>query len=217
MPAPPRPPSQPRWWRFFLPVTTDAATFKVDDKTIRVAGVDVAAGRCDLSDCADGSDGRAVRRRSTRFAVFLHGRAVECYFPRDDGAADIIAPCRVGADRPRRCGCLTQGWARPDDLATDDYRECRRGGASARGRGIWRGQTPPRGLPDSRRRVRLRRRVRRRAPARSARASRRCRRSRRTSRSAARAPGRAAPGRASRTRRPTRPARRRVPCASASW
>ncbi len=138
-PAPPRPPAQPRWWRFFLPVTTDAVTFKVNDKTIRVAGVESPPvdAKCPTAGGEPWPCGRTALYALRRF---LHGRAIECYFPREDGAVDITAPCRVGQS-DIGLWLLAQGWARPNDLATDEYRSAASEAVCAR-RGIWRGQKP---------------------------------------------------------------------------
>jgi endonuclease YncB( thermonuclease family) len=139
-PAPPRPPDPPRWRRFFLPVTSDAATFLVKGLTIRIAGVAPPAvdATCRL---ADGSDWPCGRMALYGLRMFLHGRAVECFFPPPGDAANVIAPCRVGSIDLGRW-LLANGWAKPDELATDRYRAS---SALARcGRlGIWRGETPP--------------------------------------------------------------------------
>jgi endonuclease YncB( thermonuclease family) len=140
IPAPPTPPPEARWWRFFLPATSDAATFAVDGKqTIRVAGVEPPPvdATCPLADGTKWPCGRTALYSLRRF---LHGRAIECYFPRIDGVGDITAPCRVG---PTDIGLwlLSQGWARPDDLATDEYRGAAKAAVCDQ-RGIWRGQEP---------------------------------------------------------------------------
>jgi endonuclease YncB( thermonuclease family) len=143
-PAPPRPPTQPRWWRFFLPVTTDAATFKIKETTIRVAGVEPPPvdANCPVEGGEPWPCGRTALFSLRRF---LHGRAIECYFPREDGATDITAPCRVGQS-DIGLWLLTQGWARPNDLATDEYRNAASAAVCAQ-RGIWRGQKPAADCP----------------------------------------------------------------------
>lgn len=141
-PVPPRPPAPARWQRFFLPVTTDAATFQVDNRTIRIAGVEpppVAAV------CPGGAERWPCGRTAlTSFRLFLRGRAVECYFPSSD-ATDITAPCRVGTS-DIGLWLLAQGWARPSDLATDAYQKAANDAVCA-GRGIWRGTKPDPGCP----------------------------------------------------------------------
>jgi len=148
IPAPPTPTPEARWWRFFLPRTADAATFVVDgNKTIRVAGVEPPPvdATCPLAEGENWPCGRTALYSLRRF---LHGRAIECYFPRIDGVTEITAPCRVG---PTDIGLwlLTQGWGRPDDLATDDYRDATKTAVCSQN-GIWRGQTPDADCPPAR-------------------------------------------------------------------
>ncbi len=146
IPAPPVPPPDPRWWRFFLPVTTNAATFKSDDKVIRIAGVD--APPIDATCPAEGGDPWPCGRTALHsLRMYLHGRAIECYFPRTDGVVDITAPCRVGQS-DIGLWLLTEGWARPNDLATADYRDAASAAVCAR-RGIWRDEAPPADCPDA--------------------------------------------------------------------
>ena len=139
----PAPPPKPRWQRFFLPGTTDAATFTVDDRTIRVAGVDPppVAATCPVAGGGTWPCGRTALYALRRF---LHGRAIECYFP-DGDATDITAPCRIG-EIDIGLWLLSQGWARPNGLATDQYRAMATKARCA-GRGIWRGATPPADCP----------------------------------------------------------------------
>jgi len=139
-PAPPRPPDPARWRRFFLPVTTDAATLVVKDLTIHIAGV-TALAEDETCPLADGTEWPCGRTALYRFRLFLHGRAVECYFPYAGDVADITAPCRL-AKTDLALWLLQQGWVRPSDLATDAYRT-----ASAKARcshlGIWRDAARP--------------------------------------------------------------------------
>jgi endonuclease YncB( thermonuclease family) len=140
VPVPPRPPEPPRWRRFFLPVTDDAATFKADGKVIHISGV--APPKVDqMCRLADGTDWPCGRTALYSLRMFLHGRAVECLFPFVEGAADIVAPCRVGGT-DLGGWLLTQGWAAPDELATDTYRALAEAARCA-GRGMWRGAAPP--------------------------------------------------------------------------
>ncbi len=128
---------KPRWWRFFLPVTTDSATFKVDDTTIRNRGSD--APPVDATCPVPGSEPWPCGQTALHaLRMFLHGRAIECYYPRIDGVTDITAPCRVGQS-DIGLWLLTEGWARPNDLATDEYRKAATE-ALCDQRGIWRGQ-----------------------------------------------------------------------------
>lgn len=137
---PPAPPSKPRWWRFYLPRTTDAATFQVADKTIHIAGVAPlpVGATCPLAGGASWPCGRASL---TALRLFLHGRAVECYFPGSGDLVEITAPCRVGRT-DIGLWLLSEGWARPDDLATDAYRSAANAALCA-GRGLWRGRPAP--------------------------------------------------------------------------
>ena len=138
IPAAPKPAQAARWQRFFLPVTTDAATFQVEQRTIHVAGVEpppVAAV------CPNGEEKWPCGRTAlTSFRLFLRGRAVECYFPYSDTVTDITAPCRVGTS-DIGLWLLKQGWARPSDLATDEYQKAANEAVCAQ-RGIWRGRPP---------------------------------------------------------------------------
>ena len=136
VPPPPRPPDPPRWRRFFLPETTDAATFKAGGKTIRISGVTPPPvdDTCLLSDGGQWPCGRTALHR---LRMFLRGRAVECYFPNVEGAAEITAPCRVGTT-DLAMWLLGQGWAELSELATDEYRQAAAAARCAR-RGIWRG------------------------------------------------------------------------------
>ncbi len=141
---PPQAAPKARWWRFFLPETTDAATFKTDGKTIHVAGVDPPPvdATCPL---ADGTSWPCGHTALYALRMFLHGRAIECYFPDGGDVTEITAPCRVGTS-DIGLWLLSEGWARPNDLATDQYRSAA-GEAQCAERGIWRGQTPPADCP----------------------------------------------------------------------
>ncbi len=145
VPPPPKPPEPPRWRRFFLPETIDAATFGVDGKTVQISGVTPPpVGHTCRRD--DGSNWPCGRTALYSLRMFLRGRAVECYFPYVlEQAADITAPCRVGGTDLGRW-LLIAGWAEPDALATEDYRHA---AAAARcaGRGVWHGTTPPASCP----------------------------------------------------------------------
>ena len=137
-PGPARPADPPRWQRFFLPVTTDAATFQVDKRTIHIAGVEPPPVAAVCPTAQDKWPCGETALYSLR--MFLHGRAIECYFPNAEGATDITAPCRVGTS-DIGLWLLSQGWARPSDLATSQYQQAATDAVCAQ-RGIWRGQPP---------------------------------------------------------------------------
>jgi endonuclease YncB( thermonuclease family) len=147
VPVPARPPDPPRWRRFFLPQTSDAATFQADGKAIHIAGVKPPAvdETCPSRDGGEAWPCGRIALYSLR--MFLHGRAVECYFPYVDGAADITAPCRVGSTDLGEW-LLRQGWATADDLATDAYRSVADEAKCAR-RGLWRGTPAPERCPSN--------------------------------------------------------------------
>jgi endonuclease YncB( thermonuclease family) len=144
--VPPRPPDPPRWRRYFLPATTDAATFVVNTLVIHIAGVTppAADATCML---ADGTPWPCGRVALYSFRRFLHGRAAECLLPYIDGAADVTAPCRI-AKTDLALWLLQQGWARPSDLATAEYWTA---SAQARcaGIGLWRDTPKPDFCPQS--------------------------------------------------------------------
>lgn len=134
-PTPPRPPEPPRWRRFFLPKTTDSATFHVKERTIRISGVTAPDpdASCQRTDGTEWPCGRAALFGLRRF---LSGRAVECYFPTTDPGIDVTAPCRVGQVDLGHW-LLSQGWVMPDHLATDKYHEAADTARCER-RGLWR-------------------------------------------------------------------------------
>lgn len=133
MPAPP--PDPPRWRRFFLPETTDAATFVVGERTVRIAGVAAPArdATCRRAGSAAWPCGRSALHA---IRMFLRGRAVECFFPHADTAVEITSPCRVGKT-DLGLWLLAQGWGKPDQYATDAYRKAADDARCAR-RGLWR-------------------------------------------------------------------------------
>ncbi len=136
-PVPAAPPEPPKWRRFFLPTTFDAATFQFDDKTIRIAGVTAPAPE---ETCArqDGSDWPCGKTALHSMRMFLGGRAIECYFPYADTAVEITAPCRVG-NVDLGLWLLKTGWAKPGDYATDEYSKAAEL-AHCNRRGLWRGE-----------------------------------------------------------------------------
>lgn len=138
-PIAPAPPDPPRWRRFFLPKTTDAASFLVDDRTIRIAGVRAPEPE---SECrrSNGSKWPCGRTALHSIRMFLRGRAVECLFANVDNAIEITVPCRVGAT-DIGLWLLSQGWVVPDDLASDEYKRASND-ARCSSRGLWRGTIP---------------------------------------------------------------------------
>ncbi len=140
----PEPPPKARWWRFFLPETIDAATFRKDGKTIRIAGVEPppVGATCPVS---GGQAWPCGQTALLSLRLFLRGRAIECFFPDAASVTNITAPCRVGTS-DIGLWLLTEGWARPDNLATDQYQSAATSAVCAQ-RGIWRGQRPPADCP----------------------------------------------------------------------
>jgi len=134
-PTPPRPPDPPRWRKFFLPKTSDASTLHVDERTIRISGVDAPAADA-ICQRTGGSGWPCGRAALYAFRMFIGGRAVECYFPAFEEAVDITAPCRIGKT-DLGLWLARQGWVTPNDLATDDYREAAEDARCAE-RGLWR-------------------------------------------------------------------------------
>lgn len=139
-PVPPRPPDPPRWRRYFLPRTTDAATFVVRNITIRIAGVTPPAAD-EVCPLADGSDWPCGRMALFALRKFLHGRAVECFFAPPGDATEIAAPCRVGKT-DLGAWLLAQGWVKPNELATAADRAATAQARCAR-LGVWRGEARP--------------------------------------------------------------------------
>jgi endonuclease YncB( thermonuclease family) len=140
IPALPRVPEPARWWRFYLPVTTDSATFVTDGRIIRVAGV-IPPPVDRICASPDGSEWPCGRMALTSLRMFLRGRAVECFYVLSQATPEMTTPCRVGPT-DIAAWLLTQGWAAPADEVSEDYR---RDAAAARcgKRGLWRGEVPP--------------------------------------------------------------------------
>lgn len=134
-PLPPPPPEKPRWHRYFLPETADAATFLVTDRTIRLAGVD-ALPRGGV--CKDGDGGNWPCGTTALFALrrFLAGRAIECFFLKSDKANPLTAPCRIGR-MDIGLWLVTQGWVKAEAGAPDNYRKAAEA-AHCAGLGLWR-------------------------------------------------------------------------------
>jgi endonuclease YncB( thermonuclease family) len=95
-PLPPPPPEKPRWHRYFLPETTDAATFLVQNRTIRLAGVDALprGGVCRL---ADGGNWPCGTNALFALRRFLGGRAIECFFMTKADAPESYAKAAEAA------------------------------------------------------------------------------------------------------------------------
>jgi hypothetical protein len=145
VPVPPRPPDPPRWRRFFLPATTDAATFKVGGLAIHIAGVaaPLPEAACPL---ADGTTWPCGQTALYSFRRFLHGRAVECYFAAPaDATSDVAAPCRIGAI-DLGTWLLAAGWAKPAARASDAYAAAA-DSAQCAGLGLWQGDPKPASCP----------------------------------------------------------------------
>ena len=143
--VPPPPPEPPRWRRYFLPPTTDAATFVIDGKlTIQVSGVTPPAVD-DTCTFAGGEQWPCGRTALHALRMFLRGRAVECLFPYADSLTEVTAPCRVGG-MDIGGWLLASGWAKPNELATGEYRET---AAVARcsNLGLWQGAERPSDCP----------------------------------------------------------------------
>ena len=138
--VPPRPPEPPRWRRFVLPQTPDAGTFVVADATVHVSDVAPLA-RDETCVVADGSQWPCGASALFALRRFLHGRAVECYFPYVEGESEVTAPCRVGR-QDVGLWLLQNGWARASDLATDEYRAAVKAAACG-GLGVFRGVPAP--------------------------------------------------------------------------
>lgn len=143
-PLPPPEPEPAKWRRFFLPVTTDAGTFRAGKLTIRVSGVDPVA--VDQT-CrrANGEEWPCGKTALHALRMFLRGRAIECYFPAPGAAEQVIAPCRVG-QTDLGTWLLAQGWATPNDYATDEYRAAAMESRCER-HGMWQGSAPDGNCP----------------------------------------------------------------------
>jgi endonuclease YncB( thermonuclease family) len=137
---PPPPPDPPRWRRFHLPRTTDGATFVTrSNLTIKVFGV-APPPLDETCERADGEIWPCGRTALFALRMFLRGRAVECFLPPLDGIDRAIAPCRIGKI-DLGYWLTRQGWAMPDDNATDEYRTAANAARCERV-GIWRGARP---------------------------------------------------------------------------
>jgi len=144
LPEPEKKPEPARWRRFYLPETSDAGTFHVKNFTIRVSGVDPVPAD-ETCRRAGGEEWPCGRTALFSFRRFLGGRAVECYFPPVSEATEIVAPCRIGQIDIGEW-LLRQGWATPNDYATDEYRAAANDGRCAR-HGIWQGAAADAGCP----------------------------------------------------------------------
>jgi endonuclease YncB( thermonuclease family) len=142
--VPPPPPDPPRWHRYFLPETTDAATFAVDRRTIKLAGVKPPPvdQTCRF---ASGEDWPCGRTALFSLRMFLRGRAIDCFFVTGDPADPLIAPCRVGKT-DLGLWLLEQGWAKPTTDASDEYAQTAKQ-ARCGGKGMWRETEAPSDCP----------------------------------------------------------------------
>jgi endonuclease YncB( thermonuclease family) len=135
-PLPPLPPEKPGWHRFFLPETTDAATFVVGTRTIRLAGV-TAVPRDVSCKLADGSEWPCGTTALFALRRFLQGRAIECDFMASDKTNPVVAPCRMGKT-DIALWLLGGGWVTAEKTAPDEYRKTAQA-AHCAGLGLWRG------------------------------------------------------------------------------
>lgn len=135
-PPPPAPVQPPRWQRYFLPKTSDAATFQVKNRTIRIAGVTAPAPDATCRQ-ASGNEWPCGRTALHSIRMFLRGRAIECLISHSNAAVEIVAPCRVGATDLGQW-LLSHGWVRPNQFASDQYKKASEAARCAR-HGIWRG------------------------------------------------------------------------------
>ncbi|MCP4380612.1 MAG: thermonuclease family protein [Hyphomicrobiales bacterium] len=139
-PLPPPPPEPTQWRRFFLPRTTNGATFVTrQNLEIRVYGVAPPA-LDQTCERANGEVWPCGRTALFSLRMLLRGRAVECFLPALDGIDRAIAPCRIGRIDIGHW-LLRQGWALPDDNATEEYRALAREARCDR-LGMWRGAAP---------------------------------------------------------------------------
>ena len=136
-PLPPPPPEKPRWHRYFLPETTDAATFVVRDRTIRLAGVD-ALPRGGVCKAADGENWPCGTTALFALRRFLQGRAIECFFLGTDKSNPLTASCRIGKS-DIGLWLVTQGWVKLEASAPEGYRAAAEA-AHCAGLGLWRGE-----------------------------------------------------------------------------
>jgi endonuclease YncB( thermonuclease family) len=134
-PVPPPPPDAPRWHRFVLPMTTDAATFLAEDREVTVAGV-VAPPRTETCPMADGEAWPCGKIALSSLRRFLLGRPVECWFGPSDTGRKLSVACRVGKT-DIGLWLLAQGWAKPATDASDAYRQAADAARCAQ-RGLWR-------------------------------------------------------------------------------
>jgi len=125
-----------RWHRFILPETTDAATFVVDGRSIRIAGVFALARSATCRNAAE-EDWPCGDVALEAFRHFLLGRPVECSFLGADASDPLIAPCRVGRT-DLGSWLLRQGWAKAGSQASPRYRQAA-GDARCADRGLWHG------------------------------------------------------------------------------
>jgi endonuclease YncB( thermonuclease family) len=132
-----RPPTPlgPGWHRFFLPETTDAATFVVRDLTIRIAGV-LPLPREATCNKADDESWPCGDVALDKFRHFLLGRPVYCFLSADQSHS-LEAPCRVGRT-DLGTWLLVEGWAKAAPSASRKYRQAA-DDARCAGRGLWHG------------------------------------------------------------------------------
>ncbi len=141
LPGAPPPPIAPRWRRFFLPATLDAATFDIGPRRLQVAGVVPPGVDAACPSPASAADWRCGRAALTALRLMLRGRAVECFFATDAEGDPLVVPCRVGRT-DIAVWLAGQGWAEPAADAPEPVRAAAAAGRCA-GRGVWRGRADP--------------------------------------------------------------------------
>jgi endonuclease YncB( thermonuclease family) len=124
-----------RWHRFVLPETADAATFVVDGRSIRIAGVFALARSATCRNAAE-EDWPCGDIALEALRHFLLGRPVECSFLGADNSDPLIVPCRVGRT-DLGSWLLKQGWAKAGSQASLQYRQAA-DDARCGNRGLWR-------------------------------------------------------------------------------
>jgi endonuclease YncB( thermonuclease family) len=143
-PVPAPAPDGPRWHKFILPMTSDSATFIVEDRVITIAGV-VPPSRTATCAAGDSTDWPCGAIALAALRRFLAGRPVQCFFGPADKAAQLTAACRVGKI-DIGLWLLKAGWAKAADGASDAYRAAAEAAHCAR-RGLWHGGDLPTDCP----------------------------------------------------------------------
>jgi hypothetical protein len=125
-----------RWHRFILPETSNAATFVVHGRSIRISGVLALARDATCRNAAE-EDWPCGDVALEALRHFLLGRPVDCSFLAADKSDPLIAPCRVGRT-DLGSWLLRQGWAKAMYRSSQPYRHAA-DDARCAGRGLWHG------------------------------------------------------------------------------